>query len=422
MESSFLNTSRSLQPTKLNLNAILYQQPLYVRCATITHQIRESSSKELHHFFPHLLSNIFGYDQTTGWCLKSLHPTAHKDNHTAVMNFLHVKGPIFELIGKLESEGYIYEFPVCHLPAPTQDAIHSGATLPFFTIRDQDAIREGFVLLNAFEYYVCHFAYYLVHTRRVSQQWTPLVNCCYSLLVNEYLSHFLPPWDVIQPSNPPSPSPTRRVSSPVTTHQQDTASWQQCPRTPPGQHSPSSLGLLKMSSPHHRRTVGGGSMQLWKSEVFVQILIDFWLNQSQYEIASHFDVTQDEFKPSEEHCRIVRMMMKNIHYFANGGGVVQSLSCPALAGLTDNLRRSIIPLYVQSRMYCFLHHALEHWTFDVVYRYVLELWLTYIQPWRYTDPNQPQPNANGDNEKEAFHIGWYETISRIFWIFLMLHI
>jgi sphingomyelin phosphodiesterase 4 len=152
-------------------------------------------------------------------------------------------------------------------------------------------------------------------------------------------------------------------------------------------------------------------MQLWKSEVFVQILIDFWLNQSQYEIASHFDVTQDEFKPSEEHCRIVRMMMKNIHYFANGGGVVQSLSCPALAGLTDNLRRSIIPLYVQSRMYCFLHHALEHWTFDVVYRYVLELWLTYIQPWRYTDPNQPQPNANGDNEKEAFHIGWRSFIA-----------
>ena len=74
---------------------------------------------------PRLLSNIFGYDQTVGWMLNSLHPTANRENYKAVLGFLDVNGPLFRLIHRLEVEGDIYEFPISHLPVCVLGIVHA---------------------------------------------------------------------------------------------------------------------------------------------------------------------------------------------------------------------------------------------------------------------------------------------------------
>ena len=42
---------------------------------------------------------------------------------------------------------------------------------------------------------------------------------------------------------------------------------------------------------------------------------------------------------------------------------------------------------LQKKLYTFMRHTIQHWPTDTSFRLVLETWLSYIQPWRYTDFN-----------------------------------
>lgn len=74
--------------------------------------------QELHQFFPLLLSNIFGFDRNGGWGLSQFNRVKHGDFHQ-LLQFLAPHGELFHLIGKLDAEGFIYEFPVECLPVRT---------------------------------------------------------------------------------------------------------------------------------------------------------------------------------------------------------------------------------------------------------------------------------------------------------------
>ncbi len=74
--------------------------------------------QELHQFFPRLLSNIFGFDHSSGWGLRLFNKTQHGDFHQ-LLQFMAPHGELFGLIGRLDTEGFIYEFPVECLPVYT---------------------------------------------------------------------------------------------------------------------------------------------------------------------------------------------------------------------------------------------------------------------------------------------------------------
>lgn len=100
--------------------------------------------------------------------------------------------------------------------------------------------------------------------------------------------------------------------------------------------------------------------------------------------------------PSLDHVRVVRLLVKHIHSFVY-------IKTPDLDQLpilhsSDELRREIIPQFLQKKLYYFLQHCFSHWPLDSSFRYVLETWLSYIQPWRYSKHHHDGSTASGSEE------------------------
>ena len=79
--------------------------------------------------------------------------------------------------------------------------------------------------------------------------------------------------------------------------------------------------------------------------------------------------------PSSEFIRVVRILVKQLHAFGNSAEFDHSSLC--------GLRKLAQPM-MKVRIYQFLRSTISRWPLDSSMSVVLELWLSYIQPWRYT--------------------------------------
>lgn len=115
----------------------------------------------------------------------------------------------------------------------------------------------------------------------------------------------------------------------------------------------------------------------WRSESIMMIFIDCWLR---------YDMDETYELPSNELIRVLRILVKQLHYFGNGAEQdTSSLSV---------LRQQSQAL-LNARMYPFLKTVMARWPLDSSFLNVLELWLSYIQPWRY-QYNRNVQNLNAD--------------------------
>ncbi|KAL4827100.1 hypothetical protein H8958_016623 [Nasalis larvatus] len=107
-------------------------------------------------------------------------------------------------------------------------------------------------------------------------------------------------------------------------------------------------------------------------------------------------ITQKEsFTPTEEHVLVVRLLLKHLHAFANSLKPEQA-SPSAHSHSTSPLeefKRAAVPRFVQQKLYLFLQHCFGHWPLDASFRAVLEMWLSYLQPWRYA-PDKQAPGSD----------------------------
>ncbi|XP_014820832.1 PREDICTED: sphingomyelin phosphodiesterase 4 isoform X2 [Calidris pugnax] len=381
------------QPSFLlaTLKADCVNKPFVQRCHDLERYIEEFPAKELHGIFPWLVESIFGSLDgiIVGWNLRCLQGKTNPIEYPVALDFLDPSGPMMKLVYKLQAEEYRYDFPVSYLPGPVKASIQEQV-LPECSLyhnKVQFPSSGGLGLnlaLNPFEYYMFYFAISLITQKNspVTHHVSPS-NSAYFILVDTYLKCFLPTEGSVLP--PPYSNPGGAIPSPT-------------PRSPPvpftsyGMHHTS---LLKRHIAHQPSVnADPASQEIWRSETLLQIFVEMWLHHYSLEMYQKMQSphVKESFKPTEEHVLVVRLLVKHLHAFSNSLKP-EPLSPSAhshTASPLEEFKRVVIPRFVQEKLYIFLQHCFGHWPLDASFRAVLEMWLSYLQPWRYAPEKPPQ--------------------------------
>uniref|UniRef100_A0A671KCP8 Sphingomyelin phosphodiesterase 4-like n=1 Tax=Sinocyclocheilus anshuiensis TaxID=1608454 RepID=A0A671KCP8_9TELE len=382
------------QPSYLlaNLKADWTNKPLHQRCHELSKIIDDYPAKELHAIFPWLVESVFGSLDgiLSGWNLRFLQ--ARSAEYNIAMDFLDPSGAMMKLVYKLQAEEYKYEFPVSYLPGPIKSSIHAGVLpdCPLFHNKIQFPM-SGLLLLNPFEYYMFSFASSLIAPKNYPPgQHGSCSDSTYFVLVNTYLKYFLP----TEGNVPPSPfSDTRgTVASPAP----------RSPNVPYVGYGGHSTSLLKRHITHQPSVnADPAAQEIWRSETLLQVFVEMWLHHYSLEMYQKLQSPQvkEPFTPSEEHVLVVRLLVKHLHAFSSSlkqESISSSPSAHSHSSPLEELKRVVVQRFVQQKLYVFLQHCFGHWPLDASFRAVLETWLSYVQPWRYTgEKNNMQ--ADGQN-------------------------
>ncbi|XP_069353658.1 sphingomyelin phosphodiesterase 4 isoform X2 [Eulemur rufifrons] len=381
------------QPSFLlaSLKADCVNKPFAQRCQDLVKVIEDFPAKELHTIFPWLVESIFGSLDgiLVGWNLRCLQGRVNPVEYSIAMEFLDPGGPMMKLVYKLQAEDYKFDFPVSYLPGPVKASIQERVLpdSPLYHNKVQFPPTGGLGLnlaLNPFEYYIFFFALSLI-----TQKPLPVSlhirtsDCAYFILVDRYLSWFLPTEGSVPP--PLSSSPGGASASPA-------------PRTPAMSFASYGLHHTSLLKRHisHQTSVNAdpASHEIWRSETLLQVFVEMWLHHYSLELYQKMQSphAKESFTPTEEHVLVVRLLLKHLHAFANSLKPEQA-SPSAHSHATSPLeefKRTAVPRFVQQKLYLFLQHCFGHWPLDASFRAVLEMWLSYLQPWRYAPEKQAQ--------------------------------
>lgn len=345
----------------------IFSLPLSTRCEEIRRMIAESSHKELQTIFPMLIENIFAVNNQLGWNLCTLSPVNYPTDHEYVLHFLGSQGPMFNLIYRLMSDCYLkYEFPLSMFPPNVKKLFEEDLIPPFYLDKIQVDPHTKMVTalaLNPFEYYIFHFASYLVSPFIKASAAQP-TDSVYVTLCEDYLLCFLP----CNKSEVLPPVDHHLVKSPVPRPQVITVP----PRTP----TIFRQSILNKANPpasfHSSPTAQTTPhMEVWRTETVIQAFLDLWLTYGSNDMSSLVRIRD---LPSSDRIRIVRLLVKHFHYFAS----VANSDVTSMGEIRSTLRQ-----VTRMKIYTFLRRTIQDWPLDSSFRGVLETWLSYIQPWRY---------------------------------------
>ncbi|XP_061383261.1 sphingomyelin phosphodiesterase 4 [Danaus plexippus] len=346
--------------------------PLPERILELTRIIDQSSpNKELQVLFPQLISNIFSPSLHNGWNLRQITIEGNRYEYEVLLSFLEPQGPIFRLCYKLLSDSHLkYNLPLNLLPLDLQMTLDRGRCPQFYAdmlTMDSQSLNVVSLALNPFDYYIVNFALHLINNNQTKSSWENW-NSVYFALACDYLMHFLPS-DPNVAVLPHIPHYTGKV--PIAAPLQ-TANRPLC--------SPSLLLIPDLSGISNQHTSQSQSRnEVWRSETVLQIFIDLWMSVEHFGNGS-IEMYQRNYTvatSSAERVRIVRVLVKHIHSFSAKYHTDLAVRSSAL--------RKYARQIMCSRAYHYVKHLVMTWPLDASFRLVMELWLSLIQPWRYTD-------------------------------------
>jgi len=365
---------------------------LWQKCAELGPVLTSCPVKELHSIWKTVVERIFCLGGGRGWGVGTTLRTQHPREYQAIATFLSSTGPLLNACHRLLADPYIrYEFPVSRLSPAIISQVSSGSLSTFLATRLAPGIQQ--LSLNSFEFYMFTFSVYIVQPYSLDNK---LVagESLYPFILEDYLSYYLPCDGTTPPPLPfqlslPS-SPSQGVSS---THQQDQGA---SPLNTPARKSllrhPSLLSPDPAAARPTPITPAPASLlpsgdQTWRSETILSIFSTVWLTQFSSSSSSPTSATSSELPiPVSDTLKIVRMLIKHLHYFSNSGG-------PSDITPLDQLKRATLPA-VKQQMYSLFKYIFGHWPHDTSFRLVLETWLSFIQPWRYTDRGRPVADSD----------------------------
>ncbi|XP_068598527.1 sphingomyelin phosphodiesterase 4 [Brachionichthys hirsutus] len=449
----------------VNLKADSGTKTLLQRCQDLVKIIDEYPAKELHLIFPWLVESVFGSldGVVSGWNLRLLH--SRTTEFHVVLEFLNPSGPMMKLVYKLQAEEYKYELPVSYLPGPVKACIQEGVLPDCPLFHNKLQLPPGQLTmnlaLNPFEFFLFNFAFCLITPKIYPQgQHGSSTDSAYFVLVDTYLKYFLP----VEGSVPPSPFSDPRGSVAAPSPRSSGVSFAGY-----GVHSPS---LLKHHIFHQSSAnADPAAQEIWRTEALLQMCVEIWLHHYSlemyqrmqspqvklallqhrlsmssmpcrphvppgsgtlhtYQVLSPFHsppplwgLVEEPFNPTEEHVLVVRLLVKHLHAFSNSQKLEQLASAHshAHASPLEEFKRVVVKRFVQQKLHLFLQHCFGHWPLDASFRAVLETWLSYIQPWRYTGEKinqQPEQNRTVADKWESFVQENLLIYTKLFQVFL----
>lgn len=370
----------------------LQSLPLQEKLLHLTRIIEQSSpNKDLQALFPELISNIFSTSFNNGWGLRTVTCDGNRYDYDALISFFEPMGPMFQLCYKLLSDPQLkYNLPLNVLPLDLQMTLERGRCPQFYAdmvTTDSQSLHVVALALNPFDYYIFNFALHLVNNSQNKSTWENW-NSVYFALACDYLMHFLPsdPNAIVLPPMPnytgkvPMVAPLQTANRPL--------------------YSPSLLLLPdlsgnSMSNQHTHTTQNQSRNEVWRSETVLQVFIDIWMSVEPFN-ARNLEIYQRNYQvvcSSPERVRTVRVLVKHLHSFSS-----KHFSDPAV-------RSSTLRKYARQMMCVRAYHYIKHlvtiWPLDASFRLVMELWLSFIQPWRYVNNTISQdrfPVSNNNQE------------------------
>nr|XP_027226793.1 sphingomyelin phosphodiesterase 4-like isoform X1 [Penaeus vannamei] len=461
---------------EVRLQNALSEPQLHIRCEEVGRILNESTSKDASFVLRTVVESVFGVNGQMGWGLRTITHSAMSREFDQLRLFLGPSGPLLSLTYRLANDPFLmFEFPVIWLPVKSRADIEEGTPGMFYVNKVQNpgpGKAPTNILLNAFEFYIFHFTHFLISggSQRWSLSWTTAGDALYPSLLEDYLQTFLPCDSSIPPGPPSPPVSPRGVLSPVSPRSSGPGNANlylttlvspiacRTVRTPGPHGYPGLEGSgAHASSPLHASHNPHPQLNIWTSQVLVQVLFEMWVNQclppskspgrsppssssaphnnqsTALHVCSVFsDHTPLEYRPnwhtngfevfvpSSDHVRVVRMLIKHLHFFTNSAKSAQPSPL-------DDLRKNVWTMYRKS-LFQFLHHTFNHWPLDSSFRLVLETWLSYIQPWRYTDyspiSRSPTQTAADTDTQRMVEGKWQGFIAEnlLFYTLLFYHL
>ncbi|XP_066958283.1 sphingomyelin phosphodiesterase 4 isoform X6 [Macrobrachium rosenbergii] len=389
----------------VRLQNAVNQPVLQLRCEEVGRILNESTSKDASFVLRTVIDSIFGMNGQLGWGLRTITHSSLPREFEQLCAFLSASGPLLSFTYRLANDPFLlFEFPVAWLPAKSRAEIEEGVPGNFYVNKVQNpgpGKTPTNILLNAFEFYIFHYAHFLVSgsNHRWSLSWSTSGDAIYPSLLEDYLRTFLPCDGSVPPGPPSPPVSPRGVLSPMTPRTAGVGSnnlyltsfgspigWRPTRTTVnPGFQATERTGPLS-STPLQGAHNQHPQLNIWTSQAVIQVFIEMWVNQClpvtrspgrSPSSAAPPHAGQEVFVPSSDHVRVVRMLIKHLHFFSNSAKSAQPSPL-------DDLRKNLWTMYRKS-LYQFLCHTFSHWPLDSSFRLVLETWLSYVQPWRYTE-------------------------------------
>ena len=289
---------------------------VWQRCEELGPVLQQAPSKELATFWPTLVDRIFGLGGGRGWGLGQVTRSQSPRDYSALASFLSASGPLLAAGERLLADPYIrYEFPVSRLSPSVVGQISSGSPSLSSYIASRLSHNLQHLTLNSFELLMFSFSVYIV------QPYSPdnkLVagESLYPFILEDYLSYYLPCDGTIPPPLPFQLPPASHSPSHPT-------------ETSPAVSTPARKSLLRHQPvaavarpPPPPVSSQASADSAWRSETLLNIFSCVWLTQFSSRPSSPGSglATSELPIPVSDTLKIVRMLIKHLHYFANSGG------------------------------------------------------------------------------------------------------